>query len=170
MADINGRSFIATLQSAQADVWYPVGFTTDAPSEMEGWLIQCKTPQAGAMFQFDFIRQSGTRLYYNISGAPGSPWAGAKLGVSSDGYVGFYTIASVTDPWKIELVLDNSHPDYCHFYLRDHRGHRIGAIKEWFGNFSFISVRRYPPHQTHYWLNVDKGDVLYFQAHILEYL
>ncbi len=170
MADISGRSFIATLHSAQADTWFPVGFTTNAPSEMEGWLIQCEQPQAEATFQFDFIKESGTRLYYNISGAPGTPWAGARLGVSASGYAGFYNIASVTDPWKIERVLDNTHPHYACFYLRDHRGHRVGAIRECFGNFSYLSLGKYPPHQTHYWLNVDRGDVLYFQARILKYI
>ena len=85
---------------------------------------------------------------YNIS-IPGRPQA-KKLGISRNGYLGFYWHADVTDYWKIEPLELTEDGLVCH--LRDHRGHRVGIIKD-------------TPHKSGDWvalLNVEEGEVFTF--------
>lgn len=50
------------------------------------------------------------------------------MGVSLNGYLGFYWVADVTDDWKIEPLQLTEEGLVCH--LRDHRGYRVGAIMD----------------------------------------
>ena len=76
----------------------------------------------------DFHYQSGSenRLHYHIS-IPGRPET-KKLGVSLNGYLGFYWFAQVTDDWKIEPLQLTEEGLVCH--LRDHPGYRVGGIMD----------------------------------------
>lgn len=171
MAAISGRSFIATLTSNTGDGVFPIGYLRDDSIAGSGWLIQrigkdaIQRPMA---FRFDFIEEAGNRLYYHISAAPGTEYAGAKLGISRNGYLGFYSIAEVTDYWKIELANNYEHPDYFDFVLRDSKGHRVASVNEPKGGFWTGIGKGGSPSKRIRFLNVYEGDILYLQARILE--
>ena len=85
MADISGKSFIATLLSTTGDGFFPVGYLKDSSVAGDGWLIQSEQEQHDAVFRFDFIEAVGDRLHYNISAAAGTAYEGAKVGISRNG-------------------------------------------------------------------------------------
>jgi hypothetical protein len=169
VADINGKSFIATLASTTDGVIYPVGYLDDSSLAGDGWLIQAERDQPKAAFRFDFIEESGTRLLYTLSAAEGTPYAGARVGVSRNGYLGFYSRAAVTEPWKIELGDDPLVPDTFNFLLRDSRGYRVGSVKESKGGF-WTGLTPADRSRSIRYLNVEEGDVVYFQGAVLDYL
>lgn len=169
MVDITGRSFTATLLSTTGAEVYPVGFLYTNALDGNGWLIQQQNPGKAVVLRFDFVEVVGNRLHYHISGAPGTAYAGAKVGVSRNGYLGFYSIASVTDYWKIELGPDEPEPGTAQFILRDPRGYRVGALAEPVGG-SWTSLTPGDRSEVVRYLNVESGDTLYFQACLLEWL
>nr|WP_314477315.1 hypothetical protein [uncultured Pseudomonas sp.] len=100
------------------------------------------------LMNFHFLSSTHDRLHYDIT-LPGGPHV-KRLGVSRNGYLGFYWNAEVTDPWKIEPLRQTEEGLVC--YLRDHRGHRVGAVKD-------------TPHLSRdviALLNVDEGTVYNF--------
>ncbi|WDY58634.1 hypothetical protein [Pseudomonas sp. PSKL.D1] len=118
------------------------------------WL-QAGGNQDSPTFSFHFDSASEDRLHYHITipgprkTIPGDP-VPKKLGVSRNGYLGFYWVTDVTDYWKIEPLQMTAAGLICHW--RDHRGYRVGAVKDSphfeRGEFSL--------------LNVDEGEVLPF--------
>lgn len=173
MATINGQSFIATLISNSGDGVFPIGYLRDNSIAGNGWLIQRtgkEAIQCSTAFRFDFIEEVGDRLHYTISAAPDTDYAGAKVGLSRNGYLGFYSVTEVTDFWKIELVKNHEHPSYFDFVLRDAQGHRVGSVSEPKGGF-WTGVGGTGSASKHIrFLNVHQGDTLYFQARILQKL
>lgn len=169
MADITGRSFIATLLSTTGGKVYPVGFVHDNSLAGNGWLIQQGSSRDGVALRFDFIEAVGSRLHYHISAAPGTAYEGAKVGVSRNGYLGFYSVASVTDYWKIEPGPEDTEPGSWQFMLRDSRGYRVGVLLEPVGG-AWTSLNPGERARAVRYLNVESGDTLYFQANILKEL
>lgn len=169
MADISGRSFIATLLSTTDKDLYPIGYLKDGSVAGDGWLIQSKSSKPNVAFRFDFIEHIEDRIHYTISAAPDGPYGGAKVGVSRNGYLGFYEVAEVCDFWKVELEGDNDNPSYFDFVLRDHRGHRVSAVSEPRGGFwtSFTPAKR---SERLLFLNTEEGDIVHFRGHILKYV
>lgn len=169
MADINGRSFSAKLLSTTGGGIYPVSYLKNQNVADNGWLIQDTDNQRYTPLRFDFIEARDDRLHYNISAAEGSGYAGAKLGVSRNGYLGFYSVANVSDFWKIELEGDPHQPDIVNFLLRDAQGHRVASVSERIDSFWF-SMHPVDRFKVHSFLNVERGDIVHFQAQILRYL
>ncbi|WP_409277835.1 hypothetical protein [Pseudomonas defluvii] len=169
MADISGKSFIATLLSTTGEYLYPIGYLKDNSVAGDGWLVQSEQDEPNVAFRFDFIEHIGDRIHYNISAAPDGAYGGAKVGVSRNGYLGFYQVAEVSDYWKVELEGDNDNPATFEFLLRDQRGHRVAAVSEPRGGFwsSFTPAAR--SAQTLF-LNTEIGDIVHFQGRILKYL
>ena len=165
MADIAGKSFIATLLSTTGEGFYPVGYLQDSPLAGDGWLIQ-SDQEEGTLFRFDYVKTAGNRLYYNISAAPGTRYDGAKVGISRNGYVGFYKVAEMSDLWKIELEGNQADPDTFEFVLRDHRGYRVGALSEPQGGF-WTSFHPAQSARRVRFLNVEAGDIVHFQGQII---
>jgi hypothetical protein len=89
----------------------------------EDWL-QVGGREDSPTVDFHFDSQTEDRLHYHLC----IPWypRTKKLGVSRNGYLGFYWNAEVTDFWKIEPLHMTEEGLVC--YLRDHRGHRVGAM------------------------------------------
>ncbi|WP_060514254.1 hypothetical protein [Pseudomonas sp. NBRC 111132] len=113
----------------------------------DDWL-QIGGKQDSPVMDFHYHSQTDDRLHHHIS-IPGRPQA-KKLGISRNGYLGFYWHADVTDYWKIEPLELTEDGLVCH--LRDHRGHRVGIIKD-------------TPHKSGDWvalLNVEEGEVFTF--------
>ncbi|WP_449431061.1 hypothetical protein [Pseudomonas putida] len=89
----------------------------------EGWLQVGGEADAQVM-TFEFDSQTDDRLHYHISTA--HKGRTRKLGISRNGYPGFYEMAEVVDYWKIEPLQHTQDGLVCN--LRDHRGHRVGVI------------------------------------------
>lgn len=166
MADIAGKSFIATLLSTTGDGFFPVGYLTDTSVAGDGWLIQSTQEQHDAVFRFDFIETVGDRIHYTISAAPGTAYEGAKVGISRNGYLGFYRIAEVADFWKIELEGSQADPEAFEFVLRDHRGYRVGSVSEPQGGF-WTSFHPAQSARRVRFLNVEAGDIVHFRGEII---
>lgn len=127
------------LRLSRSDDKFSWGFTPE-----DDWL-QAGGQQDSPVMDFHFESHGENRLHYHIS-IPGNPET-KKLGVSRNGYLGFYWYAEVTDYWKIEPLHLSAEGLLCH--LRDHRGHRVGAIPD-------------APHHSGnkvYLLNVDEGQI-----------
>lgn len=168
MIDINGKSFLATLVCITDEGAGPVDFTRSETIAAGGWLTQGAQSNEGCLLRFDFVERVEERLHYRISAGPSTPgFAGAKLGVSRNGYLGFYEVAQVSDLWKIELLEHDEEPDYFECHLRDMRGYRVAASKERMGRPiglepNWRDIVRY--------LNVDEGKIATFEVSIIQYL
>ncbi|WP_060481671.1 hypothetical protein [Pseudomonas sp. NBRC 111119] len=147
------RSFRARLYMRVANSTVPLRLSRSSDKFSWGvtpeddWL-QAGGRQDSPLMDFHYLSATDDRLHYNIT-VPGRPQT-KKLGVSRNGYLGFYWHAEVTDPWKIEPLRQTDEGLVCH--LRDHRGYRVGAIKD-------------TPHHSGEWvalLNVEEGDVYNF--------
>lgn len=113
----------------------------------DDWL-KAGGPKDSPVMSFHFDSRTEDRLHYHIS-IPGNPRT-KKLGISRNGYLGFYWNAEVTDFWKIEPLQLTDEGLVC--YLRDHKGHRVGALQD-------------DPHFSGDWialLNVEQGTVVTF--------
>lgn len=121
-------------------------FTWQIPPE-DDWL-QAGGRKESPVMDFRFDSRTEDRLHYHISIA--SAAGIKKLGVSRNGYLGFYLHAKVTDYWKIEPLHLSAEGLLCH--LRDQRGYRVGAIPD-------------GPHRSGDkvdLLNVDEGQIVTF--------
>ncbi len=113
----------------------------------DDWL-QAGGREASPVMRFHYQSHSENRVHYEIS-IPGNPKT-KKLGVSLNGYLGFYWYSEVTDHWKIEPLQMTDEGLVC--YLRDHRGFRVGILQD-------------TPHRNRDWvalLNVEEGEVATF--------
>ncbi|MFK5665974.1 hypothetical protein ACI2OW_08765 [Pseudomonas shirazica] len=99
------------------------------------------------LLEFRYISKTEDRLHYHIHlwGQPDK-----KLGVSRNGYLGFYKYAEVTDYWVIEPLHLLNGSLICH--LRDQSGQSVGAI----------DYKRDEYQETLAPLNVKKGQIVTF--------
>lgn len=114
----------------------------------DDWLV-VKSGTIPNGMEFRYISHTEDRLHYHIhlSGQPDK-----KLGVSRNGYLGFYQIAEVTDYWKIEpLYLDRDRL-FCH--LRDQSGNKVKVMNYAPSYWGY----EHPPAP----LNVKEGEVATF--------
>ncbi|WP_426810450.1 hypothetical protein ABOC32_06370 [Pseudomonas sp. WOUb67] len=146
-------SFRARLYLRAVDRYIPLRLSRGSDKFSWGitpeddWL-QAGGRQDSPVMDFHYHSQTDDRLHYHIS-VPGRPQA-KTLGISRNGYLGFYWHADVTDYWKIEPLELTDEGLVCH--LRDHRGYRVGALED-------------TPHRNGDWvalLNVEEGQVCTF--------
>ena len=160
MADIAGKSLIVKLSMDAGEGFRPVAHSTDRSAVAEdGWLIQSEQEQNHSIFRFDFLELMGGVLHCSISAAPGTGYDGSKVGVSRNGYLGFYRVAEVDDLWRVDLEGNLATPDTFEFVLRDYRGYPVGAKSEPAGAGRLV---RY--------LNAEAKNTVRFRAHIVTYL
>ncbi|MBJ9977892.1 hypothetical protein IAE35_21395 [Pseudomonas sp. S75] len=119
--------------------------------DKDDWL-QAGGDQDSPIMTFRFRASEGNRLLFDIT-IPGPPSDSSgrpstkRLGISSNGYLGFYRVATVTEPWKIEPLELDEQGLVCH--LRDHLGHRVATLEDTPHNSG---------HRVH-WLNTQEGEV-----------
>ncbi|WP_085625733.1 MULTISPECIES: hypothetical protein [unclassified Pseudomonas] len=155
-ADIQARyarSFRGKLYMRAVDYDIPLRLSRSAdkfnwgfPPE-DDWL-QAGGRQDSPVMDFHYHSHAEDRLHHHIS-IPEHPTV-MKLGISRNGYLGFYRYAEVTDYWKIEPLHPSDEGLVCH--LRDHRGYRVGVIPD-------------TPHHSGdkvYLLNVEEGEIVTF--------
>jgi len=110
------------------------------------WL-QTGGNEPSLIISFDYHSMEDNRLHYHLH-IPGrskqgsGPQVPRRLGVSTNGYLGFYWIAEVTDYWKIEPLQETEEGLLCH--LRDHLGHRVGTLEDTPhhqpGRFNYLNI------------------------------
>ncbi|MDE1166942.1 MAG: hypothetical protein PW845_16580 [Pseudomonas sp.] len=166
---IHKRSFIAKLY-AKEDLKYaqerPIAISRGTwLMDMDGWLIQAGNGvQLGpSRFHFKCRGVTSSRVHYDISCADEGPHAGAKVGVSQNGYLGVYQKSSVTDLWKAEELTPWVEGEDLHFVMRDHRGYRVGVTGV--GVPSSIDSGQYVP-----FLSMNGDQILHFRAEIEQVL
>lgn len=170
MDNIIGRSFIARLRSVTPQLSGPIRFSARHEIAKSGWLLLGNDDLSAVPLQFDYVSHADDRIYYDISAAPARhEYVGAKLGVSVNGYLGFYQIAPVTDAWKVEVIGDGSLEEGFRFYLRDSYGQRVAVSseEEQLGNLANphpSNLRRYN------YLNVSVGEIIELEAQVLKVL
>ena len=149
-----GRSFSGHLYAMATDRYVPLRLSTSHDkwhwgiTPQDDWLM-AGGDQGSIRLDFTFDSKTQDRLHYHISlSGPARPHK--KLGLSFNGYLGFYQRAEVTDYWKIEPLELTEHGLICH--LRDHQGYRAGAIRD---NPHFS---RHPM----YLINTKEGETLTF--------
>ncbi|WP_213875907.1 hypothetical protein [Pseudomonas sp. dw_358] len=127
--------------------------------------MRTKDKQESIAMRFDFIDHVEGRDHFNISAASGE-YMGAKLGISRNGYLGFYSIAEVTDFWKLQWV-GSSDSGQC--IWRDHRGHRVSVITRVDppANIRQPQTPQNILNRTFDYLSAEEGQVLDFQVRIL---
>lgn len=169
MADFVGKSFVATLLCASEKKTGPVDFLRGGGIAGSGWLVQGDQSGEPLQLRFGYVSHTEDRFHYHISAAASARhYAGAKLGTSANGYLGFYQVADVVDYWKLELEGENLDPSHIEFTLRDHRGHRVSATTQAMGDF-WTSFRPKPLADVDF-LSVDKGREVFFRARVLRYV
>lgn len=170
MSDIVGKSFIARIRSITPKLRGPIVFSSRHELGKSGWLLRGAADMAAVPLRFDYVSHTDDRIHYQISAAPAAhDYAGAKLGVSINGYLGFYHVASVEDDWKVELIGDGSIAQGFHFYLRDSHGQRVAVYsrEELLGNQSAPN----PANLRYFdYLNVWYGQIVQLEAQVLQVL
>lgn len=133
-----GTSFSAKLYLLTAEGTLPLRLSRSSDKFDWGFEPQDDWLQAGGdtdspSMRFAFRFATSDRLHYEIT-LPGPPRDASgipsrkKLGVSRNGYLGFYWVAEVTDDWKLEPLQRTADGLVC--YLRDHRGYRVGLLED----------------------------------------
>ena len=130
------------LRLSRSSDKFTFGFTPE-----DDWL-QAGGRHDSPVMDFNFHSHTDDRLHYHIC-IPGRPHI-KKLGISRNGYLGFYWHAEVTDYLKVEPLQQTHEGLVCH--LRDHLGNLVRAIKD-------------NPHKSGDWvacLNVQDGELFPF--------
>lgn len=89
------------------------------------------------IFKFVFHSKTEDRIHVRIFGK--SDFS-AELGISRNGYAGFYRSAEIKDYWKIEHLAADDQGIHCR--LRDHQGHqlKVEAPQESGASFPYLNV------------------------------
>lgn len=162
MSNITGKSFIASISSVTESFGGPIHISNLGRSGRSGWLLLGRKGERAVSLRFDYVSHSEDRHHYHISAVDAGDYEGARLGVSRNGYVGLYQVASVSDVWKVQLTGRGSVEEGFHFFLRDHLGQRVAVypLEESLPSTSSINLK----YQTFDYLNVESGDILEFKA------
>lgn len=156
-------SFLAHLHASFQGVERRVLYLNRGDSLDRGWLVLDRLDRFGmpALFKFEHHRTLEDRILYRITSASGM-YEGAKLGISRNGYLGFYELAGAVGIWKVQAQSEwRPEPGQrlgC--WLRDHEGHRINCLERYKQSTS----------PGRFYLNVHDGEPLAFEAEVLKVL
>lgn len=162
---IQGKSFVATLEVVSPGFESPVCCKPSDGYVGGGWLVRAKDKEPPVALRFDYIEEAQGRTHYTVSAASGE-YAQAKLGASRNGFLGFYSVAEVTDFWKVEWV---GPPGSDRFVWRDHRGYRAGAVTRLDpkGNIRNHDTPQRIRDRTFDYFCVEEGEPMEFKMRIL---
>lgn len=164
------RSFSATLVATCEGEGGGVECSVAKGLAQDGWLVHRAEADSPLVLIFDYISHGQGRVHYHISAGPGTPgYAGARLGVSKNGYLGLYQVAEVNDFWKVQVTAQGDAPGEFEFMLRDHRGHVVSSLPKRHRQGSFWTGATHfsPVHQVNY-LSVEAGSPILFRASLLD--
>jgi hypothetical protein len=162
MEDLIGRSFTARLMCWDEGGFGAIQLSPDGGVARGGWLLLSSDLQAGIRLRFEYQGQAAGRFLYAISGTDESAaYAGAALGISTNGFLGLYNVASVTNRWKIEVTAQATPGRPARFWLRSAAGERVALI-----NSERKSGQRYGAQYNaggkSIYLNVSRGTIVEF--------
>ena len=170
MEGLPGKSFVAQVACVSPGYCGPIAYSTHPQIAKSGWLLRSHRDAMPVPLRFDFLEALGERLHYKISGAQGAgDYEKAVLGISTNGYAGFYQVANVAGFWKVQVTGEGSLENNFRFLLRDHHGQRlaINTEEEVFGNLA----NPHPGNTRRFdYLSVWHGEVVEFEARILHVL
>lgn len=169
-AGLSPKSFSATLLAVSQDETGWVECSPDNGLAQGGWLVHRAQAHSPLALCFDYVSEGQGRLHYNISAGPETPgYAGAKLGVSANGFVGLYQVAGVSDFWKVQVIAAGAEPGSFDFILRDHRGHVVRSQAKHFRQGSFWTGSTHlSPLLQHNYLSIEAGKPIVFRASTLD--
>jgi len=170
MVDIRQRSFRATLHAQGEGVAGAIECSVGKGVAQDGWLVHRSQPDNPLVLCFDYVSDGPGRVHYHISAGPATPgYAGARLGVSANGYLGLYQVAEASHFWKVQVTANLGASGPLEFVLRDHRGHVVKSRPKRFSQGSFWTGATHlsPVRQVDY-LSVEAGTPLLFSATILD--
>jgi len=131
MKHIEGQSFIARISVDTPGVQGSLKYTRAWGVAQSGWLMRHADTQSSLCLRFDYIEHTADRVHYRVSGAAGSgEYEGAKVGISLNGFLGFYHVAAVNDFWKVQVLADWVPGQDLRFIWRDQEGHRVSMSRE----------------------------------------
>jgi hypothetical protein len=170
MDDVIGRSFTAQLRSVSEGVSGAVSLSPDTGIGRSGWLMVCANTELGGTFKFEYLGKTEGRFHYAIKGADSlGDRARAALGVSTNGYLGLYHIASVDNSWKIEPRPQRGTNRPLRFWLRTAAGYRIAA-KAFAQPTGLRYSSLYANGEYAYFLNANKGVIVEFELYQVTFL
>jgi len=172
MSTIQGKSFVAHLYSISEAAEGPIGLSSELALTNSGWLTRQNPGATPVPLKFDYIEHTEDRVHYSVSVADEAPeYAGTVLGISRNGYLGVYGVASVIDFWKVEVVRSWTEGEYLYFNWRDHQGHRVSLHREYensgSGRGPAIPTSRFTDYLS---VAPTSAYVLRFKAKILKWL
>lgn len=170
MIELGKKSFIAVLACKSAKGINEIDYVSSFDPAVGGWLVVGRQNDSSLELRFDLIEQVDGRHHCTITGAPSAgKYAGSSLGVSRNGYVGFYQVSAGADFWKLELLeSSNAQPDYFEFTLRDTRGYRVAVSSARRGSF-WTGIDPYSSQSLDF-LNVEHGDIGRFAAQKIRFV
>ncbi|HAB02225.1 MAG TPA: hypothetical protein DCE25_04535 [Pseudomonas sp.] len=116
-----------------------------------GWLMAGGSDDSAALdFSFDSMTEDRLHFHISLYGTPERQ----KLGISRNGFLGFYQVADVTDYWKIEPLQLTAQGLLCN--LRDHQGQRVALTADTQACDSAVVPRN--ADQKPAYLNVSQGE------------
>ncbi|QKZ03752.1 hypothetical protein [Pseudomonas eucalypticola] len=158
MSDLMGCTFSAQLHAASDQV---NGYIALAPKTP--WLVVGKHREAAVSLRFEYLGRLEQRFHYAITAAQGAgAYEGWALGISLNGYLGFYQPGSVRNQWKVEVTAKGNGKEPMRFWLRDAEGSRAGVFSKSSYRLPGVGQLEIPVEQNDY-LNVKSGPILEFQ-------
>jgi len=145
-----------------------IGVTDDAPFD-NGWLIRTGTSRGSVSLRFNYRAHTEDRILFDIEGGQAAgAYTGAKLGLSSNGYLGFYRKAAVTEPWKMEVLSYSPKTGQLFFQWRDSDGYRVSLRQPFTTPASILTGQN--THRLHLVAGPGDGEVVQFCATVKDFL
>lgn len=172
MEALIGHSFLMSLYSRTGPAPEPVSFTNDSDIVGNGWLVRRIRMNPALQLRCEYHSHNDSSVHYNISAGPGAgEFEGRRLGVSRNGYLGFYHAEDYPHYWALELLSPWNIGNDVHFTFRDHRGYRV-AISTEKANRHLLDQD--DPHRLKHgtvdWLNINKGQIVEFLGRNLQFV
>ncbi|MFK0086759.1 hypothetical protein ACIQUS_05620 [Pseudomonas sp. NPDC090755] len=137
MFDPTRSSFVAELHSRTSGYPGRIGVTPRSPNvtpvPWSGWLAIMGNDRddhvlQAIRFRFDYRETRADRIHYAVSAVSDNErWHGKHLGVSRNGYLGFYS--EEQPAFKLELINPWDGINPLDFYFRNADGERVGVYE-----------------------------------------
>ncbi|WP_277962139.1 hypothetical protein [Pseudomonas sp. RIT-To-2] len=126
MENVMGRGFSARLKCAGIGVRGVVTLSRSNGLTKGGWLLVADGSVPSTPFKFEYQKEADGRFHYSVnSGDVDSGYEGAALGISTNGYLGVYQVASVENLWKLEVIAGQDENRPTRFWLFGAAGEQV---------------------------------------------
>ena len=155
MKELMAKSFCARLKCSANDRESFIALSQGSLAGQSGWLETNNLQEQAVELKFQFLQQVEDRYHYAITGAEGAGYyVNAALGLSANGYLGMYHLASITNVWKFDFTEGQR----TGFWLRDKDGYRVAVDNNPQESFAYHPDKIGVPR-----LNAGKGGLARFE-------